>query len=53
MPASEEINADNSSVDIDRQCLEKHDIPYVVGKIWTTAAIYRETRKVIEQIAKL
>lgn len=47
--ASEEINADSSSIDIARQCLEKHDIPYVVGKIWTTDAIYRETRKVIEE----
>lgn len=47
--ASEEINAEQSSIDIARQCLEKHEIPYVVGKIWTMDAIYRETQEVIEE----
>lgn len=49
LPASEEINAEDSSLDIIIQCLEKHGIPYVVGKIWTTDAIYRETRGLIEE----
>lgn len=48
-PASEEINMDSSSVDIAIKCLEKHEIPYVVGKIWTTDAIYRETYEAIEE----
>lgn len=47
--ASEEIHAESSSIDITIQCLKKHGIPYVVGKIWTTDAIYRETRTVIEE----
>ena len=48
-PESEEICADQSSIDIAIQCLEKHKIPYVVGKVWTTDAIYRETQTVIEE----
>lgn len=48
-PGSEEISADNSCIDIAIHCLEKHGIPYVVGKIWTTDAIYRETPSVIEE----
>ncbi|MCI8453506.1 MAG: nucleoside phosphorylase [Lachnospiraceae bacterium] len=47
-PASEEIHADRSSTDIAIQCLERHKIPYVVGKIWTSDAIYRETLEIIE-----
>ena len=40
VPGSEEIYADTSSVDIAAQCLKRHNIPYAVGKIWTTDAIY-------------
>lgn len=48
-PASEEINADSLSADVAIQCLERLAIPYVVGKIWTTDGIYRETQAVIEE----
>ena len=48
-PASKEIQAERSSIDITTQCLKKHEIPYIIGKIWTTDAIYRETRAVVEE----
>ena len=40
---SEEISAEDSSTNIAVQCLRQHGIPYVVGKVWTTDAIFRET----------
>lgn len=49
---SEEITADHASIVIAAQCLEKHQIPYVVGKVWTTDAIYRETPAVIAERKK-
>lgn len=49
---SEEIRAEGSSTDIVVQCLKQHGIPYVIGKIWTTDAIYRETPEVIEERKK-
>lgn len=51
-PDSEEISADVSSNDIIVRYLKKHKIPYVVGKIWTTDAIYRETPEAIEERKK-
>ena len=29
--------------------MEKHNIPYVLGKIWTTDGIYRETLNLIKK----
>lgn len=52
VPESEEIMAEQSSIDITTQCMEKLGIPYVVGKIWTTDAIYREIKTVIEERKK-
>lgn len=49
---SEEISADGLSNDIVVQYLSRHKIPYVVGKIWTTDAIYRETSEAIEERKK-
>lgn len=49
---SEEINAEDSSTDMAVQCLNRHGIPYVVGKVWTTDAIYRETSEAIEERRK-
>ena len=46
---SEEITAETSSVNIARHCFEKHRIPYVLGKVWTTDGIYRETPDLIKQ----
>ncbi len=48
LPASEEIHADPASVSLAVQCLKNHEIPYVVGKTWTSDGIYRETGKLIE-----
>ena len=49
---SEEISADSSSNDIAVQYLKRHKIPYVLGKIWTTDAIYRETPEAIKKRKK-
>lgn len=52
IPGSEEISADSSSNDIAVQYLKKQKIPYVVGKIWTTDALYRETKEAVEERKK-
>ncbi|MEZ3467354.1 MAG: nucleoside phosphorylase [Schaedlerella sp.] len=52
IPKSEEIHADRASVDAAVRCMERHGIPYVVGKIWTSDAIYRETRQAVEERKK-
>ena len=46
---SDEIIADKSSIEIVTQCLNEHNIPYVLGKIWTSDAIYRETTSLIKK----
>ena len=46
---SDEIIAEVSSVDIAVQCLEERNIPYVLGKVWTSDGIYRETSKLIKE----
>jgi uridine phosphorylase len=38
-----EILADPAAVAIGCQVLRRHDVPYSVGKTWTTDAVYRET----------
>lgn len=48
-PGSDEMRADSLSNDIVLQYLKKHKIPYAVGKLWTTDAIYRETPEAIEE----
>lgn len=48
LSGSEEIRADGPSNDIAIRYLKRHKIPYVVGKVWTTDAIYRETPEAIE-----
>ena len=49
---SDEIVAETSSVKIAARCLEKHNIPYVLGKVWTTDGIYRETSGIIQKRKK-
>lgn len=51
-PGSEEISADRSLNERLVQYLEKHKVPYVVGKVWTTDAIYRETPEAIKKRKK-
>lgn len=48
-PGSDEISSNRSLFDIAAECLKRHGIPYVIGKIWTTDAFYRETPAVIEE----
>ena len=43
MPPSREVTADFGAVAAIEATLKDHHIPYVVGKTWTTDAIYRET----------
>lgn len=49
---SEEISADLASIHLVTQCLEKLKVPYVLGKVWTTDAIYRETLSMIKERKK-
>lgn len=51
-PESEEISGDYGSNDIAVRYLKQHNIPYAVGKVWTTDAIYRETAELIEERKK-
>ncbi len=46
---SDEIIAEVSSVKIAAEFLERHHIPYILGKIWTTDGIYRETFSLIKK----
>lgn len=45
----EEIRADSAITDIAAGCMERHHVPYVTGKVWTTDAIYRETPELIKE----
>lgn len=43
LPPSREVAAHPDAVQAIEQALQKHHVPYVVGKTWTIDAIYRET----------
>ena len=43
MPPGHEALPDATAVEAIRLTLEHHHVPYVLGKTWTTDAIYRET----------
>ena len=43
MPPSREVHPLPEAVAAIERVLERHKIPYVVGKTWTTDAFYRET----------
>lgn len=47
VPAEDYIDIRNADMLAD--IFEKIHLPYVKGKVWTTDAIYRETRKLVEQ----
>lgn len=49
LPPSREADAHPEAVKAIVKTLEKHSVPYDVGKTWTTDAIYRETPKRIQQ----
>jgi len=43
LPPSREVAATPAAVDALRQVMERDGIPYLLGKSWTTDALYRET----------
>ena len=43
LPPSREVAASETAVQAIEQALQKHHVPYVVGKTWTTDGVYRET----------
>lgn len=43
LPPSREVTPHPAGVAAIQKTLKKHDLPYVMGKTWTTDAIYRET----------
>ncbi len=49
IPASDEITADEDSIRALRICLTELGYPFAEGKVWTTDAIYRETKDVISR----
>jgi uridine phosphorylase len=44
LPPSREVRASARAVEAIAHTLEAHGLPYLVGKTWTTDAVYRETR---------
>jgi uridine phosphorylase len=44
LPESEEIEQDETSINILKSEIEKHGLNYLTGKTWTTDAFYRETQ---------
>ncbi len=49
MPPTREVHASTKAVRAIERVLERRQIPYVLGKTWTTDAIYRETPGKIKQ----
>ncbi len=43
MPPAREVQASGEAVQAIQRVLERHNVPYIVGKTWTTDAFYRET----------
>ena len=43
LPASDEVEVNQSSLPLLQAFLEKHQISHTIGKVWTTDAPYRET----------
>jgi uridine phosphorylase len=44
LPAAREVGPDASAMAAIRAVLDRHEVPFVSGKTWTTDAPYRETR---------
>jgi uridine phosphorylase len=49
LPPSREVSADPEGVAAAVALLEERGVPYTAGKVWTTDAIYRETRGKVER----
>ncbi len=48
-PPSRIIDADPLGVAVVREVLDEHDVPYFVGRTWTTDAFFRETRARVDR----
>ena len=48
LPDADEIDADENTLKIAEQIFKEHDFVYEKGKIWTTDAVYRETKGKVE-----
>ena len=49
LPAAREVEPTRQAVDAIVATLERHHVPYVTGKTWTTDGLYRETRGKVER----
>jgi uridine phosphorylase len=49
LPPGREISADPRAVAALQAALQRHGVPYLIGKTWTTDAPYRETRAMVSQ----
>jgi uridine phosphorylase len=49
LPAGREVEPSRQAVDAIVATLERHHVPYVTGKTWTTDGLYRETRGKLER----
>jgi uridine phosphorylase len=49
LPPGREVEANPYAVKAIEKVLEKHGIPYILGKTWTTDAPYRETQGKVRQ----
>lgn len=49
LPPSREVSPSASGVQAIEATLTQHNVPYVMGKTWTTDGIYRETRTRMER----
>jgi uridine phosphorylase len=49
LPAGREVAPTHQAVEAIVATLERHGVPHVTGKTWTTDALYRETRDKVER----
>jgi uridine phosphorylase len=49
LPASREVSPTTQAVEAIERTLDRHAIPFVTGKTWTTDGLYRETRGKVER----
>ncbi|MGZ4154421.1 MAG: nucleoside phosphorylase [Actinomycetota bacterium] len=49
LPAGREVEPTHQAVEAILRTLERHHVPHVAGKTWTTDGVYRETRGKVER----
>jgi len=49
LPPGREVSPTQPAIDAIVQTLERHHVPHVTGKTWTTDGLYRETRGKVER----